>query len=174
MTEQHLLKLTNGKSLHKCESRITRLSCINFINTWSYTVSFRLCIKNFLEVAAMKRKNFKQIFALIQYNVLTADDNNKVWYFTEVLVVNIFKLVLYFNCTISTTKSGITKRRLEGIFWRFSLAISLQIHYRLLLKEYSLGTYENYCLERSSLEHHGARSSKVCDCIKPFRKFCFY
>ena len=30
----------------------------------------------------------------------TADDNNKVSYFTNALVINIFKLILHFNSTI--------------------------------------------------------------------------
>ena len=86
-------------------------------------------------------------------------------YFTSIskLVLNVFKIVLYFKSIINSNQIKNYWAIIEGIFYRYSMAFAdmlcrFTISYDgLLLKEYVPITQRSLYLKRDSLEHHGNR-----------------
>ena len=70
-----------------------------------------------------------------EHSVQTADDNNEVSNFTNALVLNIFKLVLYFNSTVinNQIRHHLTTTRRNFLETQFGFK-SMKIHCGLLLK----------------------------------------
>lgn len=67
-------------------------------NTQIYIVSSGPHI--IFSAVATKRKNFEQNFALIQANTISREQMTKQNYFTNTLVLNFFKLVLYLDSNV--------------------------------------------------------------------------
>ena len=75
--------------------------CVSLLlsNTRIYTLNFSTHITHFSAVVAMEQKNFEQIcFGSSQCSVQIADGNNS--YFTNISVLHIFKVVLYFDSPV--------------------------------------------------------------------------